>query len=114
MRDDAGASTEEMVAGLKDALSRVTEIAVNRLGQEDMADEFVTTMNRAAEQAVPTTLSQFQGTIENMTLKGTPGIVHGPEDAANQYFREHSEVALREQFLPVVQETTASAGVTST
>jgi hypothetical protein len=142
--DVAGVSTEEMVAGLKEALNTATAIAVDRLGQEggyldnpairipmpkelswiekglrqvgqeDMADEFVTTMNRAAEQAVPAALNQFQGAIENMTLKDAEGILHGPEDAATQYFRKHSEAALREQFLPIVQETTSSAGVTST
>ena len=142
--DVTGLSTQEMTAGLKEALSTATEIAVNALGreggfldnpavripmpeelswiekglrqagQEDMADEFVTTMNRAAEQAVPVALEQFQGAIEKMTIKDAEGILHGPEDAATQYFRQHSEAALREQFLPIVQETTSSAGVTST
>ena len=78
-----------------------------------MADQFITTMNRAAEQAVPVALEQFQGAIENMTLKDAEGILQGPEDAATQYFRKHSETALREQFLPIVRETTSNAGVTS-
>lgn len=141
--DVTGVSTEEMTAGLKEALSAGTEIAVSSLGQEGgyldnpavkipmpeelswiesglrqvgqeaMADEFVTTMNRAAEKAVPVALEQFQGAIENMTLKDAEGILQGPEDAATQYFRKHSEDALREQFLPIVQQTTSSAGVTS-
>lgn len=141
--DVTGVSTEEMTAGLKEALSAGTEIAVSSLGQEGgyldnpavkipmpdelswiesglrqvgqeaMADEFITTMNRAAEQAVPVALEQFQGAIENMTLKDAEGILQGPEDAATQYFRKHSETALREQFLPIVRETTSNAGVTS-
>ncbi|MEH6516464.1 MAG: DUF4197 domain-containing protein [Halioglobus sp.] len=142
--DVAGISTEEIVAGLKEALNTASETAVNtlgqeggyldnpairipmpeelawvekslrQLGQEDMADEFVTTMNRAAEQAVPVALDQFQDSIEAMTLEDAENILNGPDDAATQYFREHSEVALRKQFLPIVQETTSSAGVTST
>ena len=142
--DATGLSTQEMTAGLKEALNTATEIAVNTLGQEggfldnpalkipmpeelswmekglrqvgqeDMADEFVTTMNRAAEQAVPVALDQFQGAIEEMSLEDAEGILNGPEDAATQYFREHSEAALRELFLPIVSEATASAGVTST
>lgn len=142
--DATGLSTEEMTAGLKEALNTATEIAVNTLGQEggyldnptlkitmpeelswmekglrqvgqeDMADEFVTTMNRAAEQAVPVALDQFQGAIEEMTLEDAESILNGPEDAATQYFREHSEAALRKLFLPIVQEATASSGVTST
>ena len=140
----AGLSPQEMTAGLKEALNTATEIAVSALGteggyldnpavkipmpdelawmekglrkagQEELADEFVTTMNRAAEQAVPVALEQFQGAIEGMTLEDAQGILNGPDDAATQYFRDHSEASLRQQFLPIVKETTASAGVTST
>ena len=141
--DVTGLSSEEITAGLKEALNTATEIAVNALGQEggfldnpavripmpeelsrvekglrqmgqeEMADEFVATLNHAAEQAVPVALEQFQGAIEDMTVEDAESILTGPEDAATQYFRNHSEAALREQFLPIVQETTASAGVTS-
>jgi hypothetical protein len=141
--DAAGLSTAEMTAGLKEALDTATEIAVNELGQEGgfldnpqmripmpeelawvekglrtagqekLADDFVTTMNRAAEQAVPVALEQFQGAIDAMTLEDAQGILNGPEDAATQYFRKHSESGLRKQFLPIVSETTASTGVTS-
>jgi len=141
--DVTGLSSEEITAGLKEALNTATEIAVNALGQEggfldnpavripmpaelsrvekglrqmgqeEMADEFVATLNHAAEQAVPVALEQFQGAIEDMTVEDAESILTGPEDAATQYFRSHSEAALREQFLPIVQETTANAGVTS-
>ncbi len=141
--DVAGLSTAEMTAGLKEALNTGTEIAVNELGreggfldnpqmripmpeelawvekglraagQEKLADDFVTTMNRAAEQAVPVALDQFQNAINAMTLEDAQGILYGSEDAATQYFRKHSESELRSQFLPIVSETTASTGATS-
>ena len=54
-----------------------------------------------------------QATISALVRPYARGILEGPDDAASRYFREHSEAALREQFLPIVKETTASAGVTS-
>lgn len=137
-------STTEIVAGLKEALDTATSVAVTELGQEggfldnaqvrismpeqlqwvqknlrkfgqeELADDFVTTMNRAAEHAVPGALEQFQSAISAMTLDDARGILDGPDDAATQYFRKHSEAALREQFLPLIQQTTQEAGVTST
>jgi len=137
-------SSEEMIAGLKEALNTASALAVNSLGeqggfldnptvripmpeelswiekglrqagQQDMADEFVITMNRAAEQAVPLALDQFQAAIANLTVKDAEGILYGSEDAATKYFRKHSESTLRDEFLPIVQQTTSSAGVTST
>ena len=137
-------SSEEMIAGLKEALNTASALAVNSLGeqggfldnptvripmpeelswiekglrqagQQDMADEFVITMNRAAEQAVPLALDQFQSAIANLTVKDAEGILYGSEDAATKYFRKHSESTLRDEFLPIVQQTTSSAGVTST
>lgn len=138
-----GLSADEMVAGLKEALNTAASIAVDQLGQdggfldnslvripipekldwlekglrtigqEEMADEFITTMNRAAEQAVPVALEQFQGAINAMTLEDAEGILKGGDDAATQYFRKHSEAGLREEFLPIVKKTTEKTGVTS-
>ena len=70
-------------------------------------------MNRAAEEAVPAALEQFQSAISAMSLEDAKGILNGPDDAATEYFRKHSASTLREEFLPIVKETTASAGVTS-
>ena len=138
-----GLSQTEIVAGLKEALDTATAAAVSQLGkaggfldnpqvriplpdqldwvekglrtagQEELADDFITTMNLAAEEAVPAALEQFQGAISAMSLEDARGILNGPDDAATEYFRKHSASALREQFLPIVKETTASAGVTS-
>lgn len=97
---------------MPDELSRV-ERGLRQVGQDEIADEFVLTMNQAAEQAVPVALDQFQSAIDNMTLDDAQGILNGEDDAATEYFRRHSESALREQFLPIVEEATKSSGVTS-
>ncbi|WP_279244834.1 DUF4197 domain-containing protein [Candidatus Litorirhabdus singularis] len=138
-----GLSEEEVVLGLKEALNTSTRIAVETLGkqggfmdnplvriplpeelewvekslrkagQDKYADDFVLTMNRAAEKAVPIALEQFEGAISAMTLDDANKILSGPDDAATAYFREHAEKPLRERFLPIVKEATDAAGVTA-
>lgn len=92
---------------------QTVERTLRRLGQDKLADEFITTMNRAAEQAVPIAANVFAGAITNMTVADAKTILTGPNDAATQYFRKTSETQLHEQFLPIVQQATAKAGVTA-
>lgn len=136
-------SSSEMSGGLKEALDTATDIAVKQLGQDGgflndptvrigmpdslswvekglrvtgqsaRADEFVGTMNHAAEQAVPLAMEQFRAAIKNMTVTDAQAILTGPKDAATQYFRKQSEPNLRKQFMPIVSETTSKAGATS-
>lgn len=136
-------SGSEMTSGLKQALDQATNIAVKELGQDggflnnpklrigmpdslswvekglrasgqgNRVDEFVGTLNRAAEQAVPLALEQFRSAIQKMTLADAQAILTGPNDAATQYFRTQSEASLRTQFMPIVSDTTDKAGATS-
>ena len=89
------------------------EGALRAVGQSKMADEFVATMNHAAEQAVPVAANVFAGAITNMTVEDAKAILTGPSDAATQYFRKTSETQLHEQFLPIVRDATAKTGVTA-
>lgn len=89
------------------------ENALRAMGQSKMADEFVATMNHAAEQAVPVAANVFAGAITNMTVEDAKAILTGPSDAATQYFRKTSETQLYEQFLPIVRTATAKTGVTA-
>lgn len=87
--------------------------ALRKLKQEALADEFVTTMNRAAEQAVPVAATVFGEAIRQMTVADAKAILTGPNDAATQYFRRTSTNALHAQFLPIVKQATDAAGVTA-
>ena len=139
----AALTTDETVAGLKEALVKGTRYAVETLGtqggyldnaqvripmpeslawvekslrtlrQDDLADEFVASMNHAAEQAVTEAAAIFGDAIEAMTLQDAKAILTGPDDAATTYFRTHTETALTEKMRPIVTEATARAGVTS-
>jgi hypothetical protein len=89
------------------------EGALRAVGQSKLADEFVATMNHAAEKAVPVAANVFAGAITNMTVEDAKAILTGPSDDATQYFRKTSETQLHEQFLPIVKDATAKTGVTA-
>jgi hypothetical protein len=139
----AALSDEEVVRGLKEALSKGTQQAIANLGkdggflnnldvkiplpdelkkvekllrglgQDKYADQFVATMNHAAEKAVPEAATLFADAISRMTLADAQSILKGPDDAATQYFRKGSEAKLKERFLPIVKTATDQAGVTA-
>lgn len=135
--------TQTIVAGLKQALEHGTQGAVGTLGQVNgylknppvhipvpdqlqqaenllrrvgagkYADQFVTSLNRAAEAAAPQAKSIFLDVIRGMTIQDAVGILRGADDAVTQYFRRHSQARLTAAFRPVVARTTSEAGVTA-
>ncbi len=136
-------SHDQLVQGLKEALARGVQEAVmelghdggfltnlhvripmppqlqrvektlRALGQDRLADDFVATMNHAAEQAVPQATEVFVDAVRRMTIADARTILTGPDDAATQYFRRVTETNLHQRFLPIVKQATDKAGVTS-
>ncbi len=136
-------TNSEMINGLKEALSKGTLSAINNLGRTDgffknpkvkipmpetlekvekalrkmkqdkTADEFILSMNHAAEQAVPEAASIFSDTIRSMSFDDAKGILQGPDDAATQYFRHSSGARLSEKMLPIVKQSTSAVGITA-
>ena len=134
---------DEIVAGLKEALAKGTRSAVDTLGRTDgflanadvripmpqalgsverglrmvgqdrYADQFIETMNRAAEQAVPVAAQVFADTVRDMSITDAKAILGGADDAATQYFRGHSSGVLKEKFLPIVKSATDQVGLTA-
>jgi hypothetical protein len=88
--------------------------ALHAINQDKLADEFVTTMNHAAEQAVPAAASVFGDAVKQMSMDDAKAILTGPDDAATQFFRRTTQTNLYAHFLPIVQKATAQTGVTST
>jgi hypothetical protein len=129
-------SSKDSVAGLKAALGQGTDRAVSMLGATDgflgnpkvriplpptlakgermfkmlgldkQAKELVTSMNRAAEAAVPEARTLLVDSIKQMTLDDARQILTGGDDAATQYFRRTSYDKLAARFLPIVKQTT--------
>lgn len=92
---------------------KTVESGLRMLGQNAYADQFVETMNRAAEQAVGEAEPVFVDAIRNMSFDDARGIVQGGNDAATQYLRRSAGPGLRERMLPIVSDATESAQVTS-
>jgi hypothetical protein len=95
---------------LPDALKRV-EGGLRLLGMQKQADELVTAMNRAAEQAVPEAKALLVGAVKNMSVQDAKGILTGGDTAATEYFRKTTSGQLTQKFLPIVTKATAKVGL---
>jgi hypothetical protein len=92
---------------------RTVEKTLRTLKQDKLADDFVATMNRAAEQAVPEAASVFGDAVKQMSVADASAILTGTNDAATQYFRKTTRTNLYARFRPVVEKATAQTGVTA-
>jgi hypothetical protein len=97
---------------MPDKLQKV-EFALRTMKQDKLADDFVVTMNRAAEQAVPVAGPVFVNALKQMQIEDARAILTGPDTAATQYFDKAARTNLYGQFYPLVQKATKETGVTS-
>ncbi|MDH5228736.1 MAG: DUF4197 domain-containing protein [Gammaproteobacteria bacterium] len=85
---------------------------LRKIGQNKLADEFIQTMNRAAELAVKTTLNIFVDAIKKMTIIDALTILAGSDDAATRYFERTEGSRLHGTIKPIVTDATKTVGVT--
>lgn len=90
-----------------------TEKILRMMGQDEKVDEFITTVNRAAERAIPKASKIVGNAVRDMTIADAQKILTGPDDSATQYFRRKTGKPLTAAMLPIVKRATESAGVTS-
>lgn len=88
------------------------ESTLRSFGQDKMADEFVTSMNRAAEQAVPEVSNIFINSISKMSLSDAQNILQGGDTAATDYFKQHTSQDLAQLIKPYVNKAMDSNQVT--
>lgn len=135
-------SDSEVTTALKEALSKAVDSSVSQLGTEggflndadvriplpgslskletlakaagktELVDNFVASMNHAAEEAVPETVEIFGKALKAMTLDDAKGILNGGDDAATSYFKKNSSTELEERIKPLVSTAMDNAGVT--
>jgi hypothetical protein len=91
---------------------RVVEKGLRLAGQGQLVDDFVLSMNRAAEKAAPAADSIFQDAIQQMTFADARSILTGGDTAATSYFKEKTSDQLRVAFRPPVKSAMEQAGVT--
>jgi hypothetical protein len=80
---------------------------MRKFGMGSAADELETSMNRAAEAAVPQAKALLVQAVQHMSVQDAKAILSGGDDAATQYFRRTTSAPLAEQFKPVVQKAMA-------
>jgi hypothetical protein len=90
------------------------EHAMRKFGMGKYADELITSMNRAAETAVPEAKTLLIGAVKNMTVTDAKEILLGNDDAATQYFRRNTESTLGEKFKPIVSQSMQKVSLAQT
>jgi hypothetical protein len=131
-----------IASGLKEALSIGTENAVNNVsrvdgyfgnqlikilmpgkiqkvadvlrqgGYQKEVDDFVLSMNRAAEKAAPKALSFFADAIKEMTFEDARGILNGGDTSATEFFKRKTHDKIYAAFKPIISSSMDEVGVT--
>ena len=140
--EKSGLSEAKIGNGLKEALKVATQNTVNLTGQKDgyfsnqaikilmpkklgrlekplrmvgygpQVDEFVLSMNRAAERAAPSAKKIFGDAVAQMTFDDAKKVLNGGDTAATDYFKGKTTDKLTAAFRPVVEKSMNEVGVT--
>jgi hypothetical protein len=137
-----GPDDSTVISGLKEALSIGTEKAVKNVSQLDgyfgneaikilmpekiqkvanmlrqvgyqkEVDDFILSMNRAAEKAAPMATEYFVGAIKEMSFGDAQKILNGGNTAATEFFKRKTSDKIAASFKPVVSSSMDEVGVT--
>jgi hypothetical protein len=84
------------------------------LGAGAELDQLITSMNRAAEAAVPQSKALFVEALHRMSIADAKQILTGGGDSATQYFRRVTSDSLKAKFAPVIAEATRKVKLSET
>lgn len=134
-------SSSDATAGIRTALGRGAEAAVDLLGKTDgfwgnervriplpdwlakaqgafrlfgrkqELDDLHLSINRAAEQAVPEARQLLVGAVKSMSVQDAKAILTGGDNAATQYFEQKTRKPIGDRFLPIVTKVTHRSGL---
>ena len=88
------------------------EKKLRSLGMDKQVDEFVMTMNRAAEEAAKQAAPIFVDAVKSMTITDGINILKGKDTAATNYLRQKTSLSLHDKFKPVILSATQKVDVT--
>jgi hypothetical protein len=138
----SGLSGDQITEGLKQALEKGAESAVKSTSVEDgffgnsliripfppeaeqmedklrsmgmskQVDEFILSLNRAAEDASKSALPILTDAVTGMTVEDGMVILKGPDDAATSYLRESTGEKLTDKFTPIISQSLENVEVT--
>ncbi|NVN90868.1 MAG: DUF4197 domain-containing protein [Desulfuromonadales bacterium] len=137
----SGLDDSTIIKGLKEALSTGTTRAVNSVSQQDGyfsnaaikillpekvrsaadllgkigfqkdVDDFVLSMNRAAEKAAPQATEHIVTALKSMSFDDARKILQGDKTSATEYFKQKTGDKIFASFKPVVSESMKDVGV---
>lgn len=96
---------------MPDKIQKVADV-LRKVGYQKEVDEFVLSMNRAAEKAAPEALSFFTDSIKEMTFEDARGILNGGDTSATEFFKRKTHDKIYNAFKPVVSSSMDKVGVT--
>jgi hypothetical protein len=107
-----GYFSNEMIKILLPEKIRSTADLLGRFGFQKEVDEFVLSMNRAAEKAAPKATEHFVTALKAMTFDDARAILQGGQTSATEYFRKKTGEKIYADFKPVVVANMKEVGVT--
>ena len=91
---------------------RTVADVMKRVGYQKQVDEFVLSMNRAAEKAAPEAASIFGDAIREMTFDDARKILAGGDTSATDFFKEKTHDRLYAKFKPIISSSMDKVGTT--
>jgi len=96
---------------MPDKIQKVAEV-LRQVGYQKEVDEFVLSMNRAAEKAAPKAISFFGDAIKEMTFEDARDILNGGNTSATEFFKNKTHDKIYEAFKPIISSSIDEVGVT--
>jgi len=87
--------------------------ALRKIGMGAKVDNFVLSMNQAAEAAAPSARDIFLDALLEMNIEDVQKIYLGEENAATSYFKDKTYTNLKDAFKPQVDKALAAYDVTN-
>lgn len=117
---NAGSSTSKLDGFYRNPLIKIPfppeaiemEKKLRALGMGKQVDEFVMTLNRAAEEASKQAASVFVEAIKGMSITDGLSILRGADTAATGFLRQRTATNLHAKFKPVIRTATQKVNVT--
>ena len=81
------------------------------IGRKKEVDEFVKSLNRAAEEAAKSAAPVFVKAIQEMSIQDALGILKGGNNAATLYLKDKTTAQLKVEFQPIVAEAIKKVNV---
>ena len=96
---------------MPEKMQKAAEV-LKKAGYQKEVDDFILSMNRAAEQAAPKARPIFEDAVKKMSFDDAQKILKGGNTAATDYFKAKTSSQLTDAFKPVVSDSMNQVGAT--